>query len=445
MESATAISSRSTFTPADQSSGPAVANSGMKGPRLRIAVVSKTNGCVGGASFFAENLGKWMLEAGHEVVHFCVAPKPGMLRFQKEIPCKSLASRFGRHINWRARNLGMVEPFPWEYWSGLKELMGRFDLFHFHDLYMAISPRTLEFLANSKPVILTAHDCSIFTGGCLNHLGCRRFEMDCGRCPQSGELGHFDFTRSNLKKVRRMARSSNINYVFPSKWIHSEALRSLTFGAEAVHIPNGFSPRDYKFTSREEARKRLGLALDRKIVAVSSASMENKLKGMRNAVEAIVKNKDINPLAIFIGHPSSGLEKALEGVQFMLAGFVQDRERLGLFYSAADLLLYPSLGDNLPITIQEAMAAGTPVLAFDVGGVPELVRQGETGWLVPVGDQEALNLSLRRVLEVGDTAAVGSRAQKFVMEQFSPEQCVERYVEVYRAAISRNNQAKVNP
>ncbi|MBC8097625.1 MAG: glycosyltransferase, partial [Akkermansiaceae bacterium] len=310
---------------------------------MRIALVSKTNGPVGGASYFAENLGAWLLEAGHEVVHYCVFPKHELRAYQRQLPCVGVQARLVRHLNWRARQLGLVEPLPWEYWFGLRQLSGDFDLIHFHDLYMAISPRTLQAIARRQPVVLTAHDCSAFTGGCINPLGCKRFHERCGACPQAEALGRFDFTGGNLKLVRRLARCKNIAYVFPSRWIEQEASRSLSFASPASHIPNGFDSRNYRLRSREAARSILGIGAEQKVVIVSSSSLDNKLKGVIFALRALAANKDLNPLALLIGHPSPAVEAELAGVSTRLEGFVEDRERLGLLFAAADLLLYPSL------------------------------------------------------------------------------------------------------
>jgi len=129
------------------------------------------------------------------------------------------------------------------------------------------------------------------------------------------------------------------------------------------------------------------------------------------------------------------MTKAMNGISSLQAGFVEDRERLGLWYAAADLLLFPSLSDNLPITIQEAMAAGTPVVAFDVGGVPELVRHDHTGWLAAAGDQGALNRVLRSALQSDDLEAAGLRAQRWVEREYASELCVQRHLRAYRNAV----------
>ena len=399
---------------------------------MRIALVSKTNGCFGGASFFAENLGNWLGEAGHEITQFCVEPRRELRPYQQPLPVAGLASRLVRHANWRARQLGLVEPLPWEYWFGLRKQLAQFDLIHFHDLYQAISPRTLGAVARHKPVVLTMHDTSIFTGGCINPMGCRRFEQECGNCPQKSALGRFDFTRANLRRVRQLAGCANLNFVSPSQWIRTEAARSLKRAGQAEHIPNGFDPRQYRFQPRPKARELLGLPPGRKIVAIVSAALENKLKGVRFALEAVAANRDLNPLAILIGQPSSAVGTILNDASFLMTGFVEDRAKLGLYFAADDFLMYPSLGDNLPTTIQEALAAGTPVLAFDVGGVPELVRPGRTGWLVPAGDQAALNRRLREILEGNETAVMGEQARKMIADEFSVDRCVERHVSLYR-------------
>lgn len=411
---------------------------------MKIALVSKTNGCFGGASFFAENLGGWLVKAGHEVTQFCVLPRTELRPYQRSLPVAGPASRMVRHANWRARRWGMVEPLPWEYWFGLREQIDQFDLIHFHDLYMAISPRTLEAVARRKPVAFTVHDTSAFTGGCINPLGCTRFHQECGECPQKSELGRFDFTRSNLRLVRGMVNKVSPNLIFPSQWIQGEARRSLKWTGQAEHIPNGFDPRDYRFRTRRQARELLGLAQDRKIVAIVSGALDNKIKGIRFALEAVAAVRDLEPLTILVGHSSSAMEKLLRGASFWMTGFVEDRAKMGLLFAAADLLLYPSLGDNLPITIQESMAAGTPVLAFDVGGMPELVRPGQTGWLVPTGDQEALNRKLREILQSAETEAFGERGRTMIQEEFSMAQCLDRHLGMYRKILETTSSQRVS-
>jgi len=236
--------------------------------------------------------------------------------------------------------------------------------------------------------------------------------------------------------MRTLAQSESVNYAFPSRWIQGEAACTLDFGGESVHLPNGFDPRPYEFKPRKSARAVLGLPQEKKIVAISSAALDDHRKGVHFALQALIANRNLDLHILVIGRISAALEMALEGLEVTLAGFVTERPRLGLLYAAADLLLFPSLADNLPITIQEAMAAGTPTLAFDVGGVPELVRPGTTGWLVPAGDQAAMNVKLREILESGETPVYGERARNLMREEFSVAQCVQRHEDLYQTILS---------
>jgi len=202
------------------------------------------------------------------------------------------------------------------------------------------------------------------------------------------------------------------------------------------HLPNGFDPGVYRFASRSEARVRLGLPPGSRVIAASCASFENRLKGMPFAIAALRATLDMQPIALLVGQVPADLENQLGTIRHLAPGFVSDRQKLGLYYAAADIILYPSLGDNLPITIQEAMAAATPVLAFDVGGIPELVKHGQTGWLVPVGDQEALNRGLRLALESSETESMGARARAFVTKEYDARHCLERHLRIYRRAMA---------
>ena len=118
-------------------------------------------------------------------------------------------------------------------------------------------------------------------------------------------------------------------------------------------------------------------------------------------------------------------------------GFVGARERLALYYSAADLMLFPSMGDNLPTMIQESMHAQTPVLAFATGGIPEMIDNGVDGWLVPRGDGDAFMTTLRRLFMAPELLReAGVRAREKITRAFGMRDCRARYQEFYRDVCS---------
>jgi glycosyltransferase involved in cell wall biosynthesis len=342
------------------------------------------------------------------------------------------ASRIQRHIDWRFEGLGVTRRFVWELPS-LRDLRALgCDVLHFHDVFQCTSPLLLKALSCHRPVCLTVHDCSFFTGGCLYPVDCRRFEKSCGQCPQREKLGRFDFTAANIKLRRQVAGSGNIHFVFPSRWIQSEAEKSLPIKGRSHLIPNGFDPVPYMVPSRHEARKRLGLLPEDRIVLMGAHSLSNPYKGASFALQALRAVADLDPVALVVGNPSPEVREVLRSMRILAPGFVSEKACLANYYAAADLLLFPSMADNLPIMIQESMAAATPVLAFRTGGIPEMIDHGETGWLVERGNQEALDALLRTILVEGVPERIGMAAKDVIQRRFPMTEFVERHLGLYR-------------
>ncbi len=112
---------------------------------------------------------------------------------------------------------------------------------------------------------------------------------------------------------------------------------------------------------------------------------------------------------------------------------------LSLVYSAADVYVIPSLQDNLPSTVLEAMACGTPVVGFDVGGVPEMVRPGLTGALAAVGDVRALATTIESLLvEPEGRRKMAAICRRVALEEYRMELYVRRYEELYQSLVEQN-------
>lgn len=394
-------------------------------------LVTKGGGSLGGASRIAIELASALLKRGAEARLFCYRPTPASGVSAMLAP-QGVAAKISRHLDWRLERLGATRRLTWE--AGSLDSLGASacEVLHFHDVFECTSPRLLQRLSRKQPVFLTVHDCSPFTGGCLYPLDCRKFEKACGQCPQRERIGRFDFTRANIKLRRRAAGSGNLHFIFPSRWIQSEAEKSLAIEGRSHLIPNGFDSAPYRFPTRSEARHRLGLSPQEKVVLIGAHSLVNPYKGAEFALGALRSVADHNPAALVLGHPSPELENVLKGMRVVAPGFVSEKSHLANYYAAADLLLFPSLADNLPIMIQESMAAGTPVLAFDTGGIPELIDHGKTGWLVERGSQDALNFALRRVLVEGVPADMRVAARDSIQRRFAMEEFVSRHLDLYR-------------
>ena len=386
----------------------------------------------GGASRIAEELAEWLVAAGSKVIQFCGSPVGALKPFQAPLYSPGLAGKLSRGVHRLTRRLGLNEFVPLEFYSTLHHILNEFDVVHFHDLNLAISPFTLKLCSRRKAVVFTAHDCSCFTGGCVYPLMCEGYLASCGNCPQLSALGaKFDFTPANLRVNRWLAQQASIQYVFPSRWLWEKASRSLHFSKPAEVIPNGFSPSGYEFEPKSDARLKLGIRDESKVVLLAAHYLADPRKGVAFALAAIHAITDLNPLVVFVGNPPSDLEVRMPGIRFWLTGFVTDKRRLGLLIAASDIFMFPSLEDNFPIMVQEAMAAGTPVVGFAAGGIPEMVDDLRTGWLCPPGDQLGLNERLRDALTGDNLSEFGNAARESVRERFDFDAFGNRHLELY--------------
>ena len=395
-------------------------------------MVSRSNAIGGGASRIAEELASWLVDEGIRVTHFCVHACGPLKTFQSHLYPDGWLGKASRATHRFTRKCGFNEIVPVDFFAALHRVIDKFDIIHFHDLNAAISPLSLYLCSRKRAVVFTAHDCSCFTGGCIYPLACERYLKQCGKCPQLASIGaNFDFTSENLKLNRLLAKSKRIRYVFPSNWLRNIASASLTFANQEKVIPNGFSSSEYFFRSKREARRELGIRDEQRIIIVAAHYLAEPRKGISYTLAAIKSIGDLDPLIIFVGHPPQDLEDRLPGIRFWLAGFVKDRAKLGLLIAAADVFLFSSLQDNLPIMIQEALAAGTAVVGFSAGGVPEMVDHGRTGWLCQTGDQSALNQNLRDALTGNSLADYCEAARNTISERYNMDVFGQRHLDLY--------------
>jgi glycosyltransferase involved in cell wall biosynthesis len=401
---------------------------------MNVAIVSKSGARGGGASRFAEDLTSWLNLSGNQATHF-VARSLGPLRpFQQPLYGKRFQDRLVLKANHVFGGLGLKEWMPLDGWLSLQTRLQEYDIVHFHDHFNAFTAQGMKFVSENRPVLFTAHDCLHFTGGCLYPMGCNRFMNQCGSCPQSSIIGRFDFTRLTRKTHGQVAAHSLIQYLYPSLWLKGRAEGALNHQLPPVQIFNGFDADPYGYPTRLDARLQLNLSFDRPVVIVSAHDLEDQRKGAAYALEAIRGSAHLNPIVVFVGRAWSNPPAMPANVTMISTGYLSDKKDLGRWFAAADLFLFPTLEDNLPISVQESMAAGTAVVGFATGGVPEMIESGTHGWLVKTGDQQALNEALHEALTCGDELHIrGEQARLRVQKHFSVDECVRQHLEIYSA------------
>jgi len=315
------------------------------------------------------------------------------------------------------------------------------DIIHLHWLAAGfISVETIGRLRN-KPLVWTLHDSWAFTGGCHVPFDCTRYRQSCGTCPVLGSSRESDLSRWTWKRKKRAWRNLDLTLVSPSRWLADCARSSSLFRDCRVEvIPNGLDTETFKPVDRTDARRMLGLPSDKRIIlfgAVGGGSDPNKgFRCLQQALQIIDRERS-DTLALSFGSSDPGAKQGLE-MPVVALGPIHDDRKLAAVYAAADVMVVPSLLENLPNTILEAMASGTPCVAFRQGGVPELVEHEVTGYLARPYSSEELAKGIAWVVdEPGRRAQLAQRARKKIVAEFSQKLMARRYAELYRELLLR--------
>lgn len=312
------------------------------------------------------------------------------------------------------------------------------DIINLHWVPGLLDHSKLSRLLASKPVVWTLHDMNPFTGGCHYTAGCRKFEQECGSCPQLASDSSTDLSRSNFLQKKEGYRGVNLHVVTPSHWLQQEARKStLLADFPSTVIPNGFPIGLFYPLPVAQVRKILGIPVERQVVLFGCERILNTRKGFKHVLKTfsiLIEDGQARPLFCFFGHlpPDIHLPK-----DFMSLGTISDPKLLSAIYSMADVFLIPSLEDNLPNVVPESLLAGTPVVGFDVGGIPDMVLHKRTGYLAPLNDTQELANGVRWVLN-HKTQEMRNLCRAFAAGRFSQEIQAIRYIEIYSALKDRH-------
>lgn len=285
------------------------------------------------------------------------------------------------------------------------------DIVHLHWVNQGfLSLDAIEKIARSgKRVVWTMHDA--WNSMAIHHLKINEDDSMQG-------LSHRIW-----KKKQALYDLNVISFVTCSKWLQSEAQKSLLMkDCSILSIPNPIDTSFFKQMDKAEARKFLGLPLDRKLVLFVAQKVDNPFKGMN-----YLPHERIGWEYIMMGSGEEKIRETLHGTVVHSLGYVTDAEKIRLAYNAADAFVLPSLSENLPNTIMEAMACGTPSVGFNVGGIPEMIDHKVNGYVAEYKNSDDLRKGIEYVL----TNDFIRECREKVMECYSEEAVVKRYVEVY--------------
>lgn len=310
------------------------------------------------------------------------------------------------------------------------------DIIHLH--WVASGFLRIETLRRfKKPIIWTLHDSWAFTGGCHLPFDCKRYEDFCGRCPILGSGGERDISQWVLRRKQKAWKGVDIMVVTPSRWLASCAKRSLLFRDRHIEvIPNGLDTERFKPMDRKILRDFLSLPMDRRLITFGALWFRNdRVKGF-HLLQQVLKKLSVDgwsERAELLVFGSSEPETPTDfGMRVRYMGELNNEISLAMIYAASDVFVLPSLQENLPNTVMESLACGTPVVAFNVGGIPDMVEHRKNGYLARPFDTDDLASGIVWVLDEMERARkLGMAAREKAVREYSLEVQARRYVRLY--------------
>ncbi len=309
------------------------------------------------------------------------------------------------------------------------------DVIHLHWVNQGfVSLNTLRKIIHSgKRIVWTMHDQWPMTAICHYSDDCLKYESGCTDCPllPRGVLG--DMAQKVFNEKRKIYSEGNITFVTCSQWLCRMAQASaLAKGQRVVSIPNPIDSTVFAPRNRSEARRQLGLETSGTKILFGCQKVTDERKGLRYLIEAMSQLPDVEVLLVG-GNAAATMALMPDNVRTVAIGQVSDTTKMAALYAAADAFVTPSLQDNLPSTIMEAMACGTPCVGFNVGGIPEMIDHEENGYVAEYKNATSLAEGIRYVTANANALRLSEAARTKVLRCYSESAVAKRYMEIYKA------------
>lgn len=292
------------------------------------------------------------------------------------------------------------------------------------------------------PIVWTLHDMWPLTGGCHYDDECRRFQSECGSCPILNSGSERDLSYRILKRKAESWAHIPMVVVATSHWLANMAKMSVVFkDKRIVVIPNGIDTEKYKPISKSVARETWGLPQDKNLVLFSAFSAtSDKRKGNQYLIPALVsmakQGWGENTELVIVG-ASEPAQPVNFGMKVHYVGNLGDEISQVLLYSAVDVTVAPSMQENLSNTVMESLSCGVPVVAFDIGGMPDLIDHMKTGYLAKPFEVNDLYTGIKWVLEnkvMHNELSIAARQS--VIDKYTLEKVAKQYAELYREILT---------
>ncbi len=329
------------------------------------------------------------------------------------------------------------------FYPGTKKILDlipeRPDIIHAHNLHgNYFDLRVLISLSQKVPVILNLRDMWLLTGHCAQPINCNLWKTGCGNCPDLNIYPKIkrDATAFNWRYKYNIYKNSNFYVTTVSNWLMNQVAMSILRDFPSRMISNGIDLETFKPFDRIKARKILNLPEDSLVILMTS---HNEFKDF-NMMNEVLGEIDLNKkemLYICMGGKKKESKNVGNGLM-IFPGFEKKCSRMALYYCAADIFLHAAKAEAFGKTIVEAMGCGIPVVATNIGGIPELIDDGRTGFLVATKQEMVIKIkkllidpSLRR--EIGNQALLEAR------KKFDINRQVDNFLSWYQEIVSNKS------
>lgn len=325
---------------------------------------------------------------------------------------------------------------PWSYSylaaGNFKDLLNHeADVFNIHWIPSVLELSNLQAL--KKPLVLTLHDVWPLTGGCHCNLNCVNWTNGCFECPQNSILEKFTLSASYnwAKKEKYFHAIDNLSIVAPSNWMADMVKRSPLFRNRIVStIPNCVDSEIFFPQDKMSAKKEIGISESRYcLLFVVSGDIQQHHKGI-DLLQKVLQDEKINKekfeLLIVGNNHNSDLD--FQGFTTRYLGSINSQEQMNKIYNAADLIISTSRQDNLPNALIEASFCGLPIISFNIGGISDIINNGENGRLIPAYDTSGM---ARAIVEMSSKQTVKSEVSRKAVRDFAFDKCAKSYKRHY--------------
>jgi glycosyltransferase involved in cell wall biosynthesis len=300
----------------------------------------------------------------------------------------------------------------------------------------------------NRPLVWTLHDMWAFTGGCHYDQDCARYKASCGVCPQLHSSRDWDLSRWVWQRKANSWKNLDLTIVALSSWLAQCARSSSLLEAQRIElIPNGLDTEKYRPINRQVARELLSLPQDKQIIlfgSIWSTSVHRKgFHLLQPALQDLSQSGWHDKLELVIFGASEPKKLPNFGFKVHYLGTFSDDLLLALIYSAADVFVQPSTQENLANTVMEAIACGTPCVAFNIGGMPDLIEHQKNGYLAQPYKVEDLAQGIAWVLENEERhQKLSYRAREKAEQEFTLEIQARRYLSLFTEICQERDRKK---